>query len=413
LAALALAVALLLPSIAVAEEAPTAALDDAAVLVFPVITLGGDSASSAEGGDEAAAFGAALKAALGRALSEFSFTVKESSEALVQGEDLPVKASSIARAAGAGWAAVAFLEVADKRIAYTLRVYEVSESALASSAGFSVYAGLAALPLMDDSAKTVASKAAAYRASPARGVGEIIQYRISLTSPDEGAAVYIGAAGAQGSRAVGIIEDGFLLLPYIPFEKNTRIVLSLSAKDRSSIDIPIELGDEAPKVAAPALKKVDKGNILVGTGPGRLLGLGMTYRYFFRPDWSFLFINERLFAGFDFTAGSKPLVHAETWEGFGWYLLFPPSSPFRAGACVGGGFLFSFSSADSPTTSNYAFLDIAILPIEAFCEYRFKSELTLWLSARGAYSIDSSGLLGRGWLGNGTPDLSAGLLWRR
>jgi hypothetical protein len=75
--------------------------------------------------------------------------------------------------------------------------------------------------------------------------------------------------------------------------------------------------------------------------------------------------------------------------------------------------LASFSSSASPTSDNSVFMDVAIIPIEAFFEYRLKSGPTLWLSVRGAYSISSLGLLGWGWIGNGQPDLSVGLLWRR
>ncbi|MGA2545057.1 MAG: hypothetical protein ABSF43_00795 [Rectinemataceae bacterium] len=393
----------------VAQGMEATAPDAAAVLLFPAVILGGNG----PGGTEAATFSSALADALDRAFTELSFRVSRSSEALDQSEGLPAEASSRALAAGTRWAAVASVEVADKRIAYSFRIYDATEIALVASAGFSAYAGLTALPLMADSANAVASKTAAYRSSVSRGVGVPIQYRITVTSPDEGASVSIGAAGAWGSRPLGTIVGGALLLPYIPFEKGTKIVISLSEKGKAPIDIPIELGEEETHVAAPALRKLDKENLLLGTGPGRLLGLGITYRYYTRPEWDFLFVNERIFAGYDFGPNSIPLLHCETWEGLGWYLLFPPKSPFRLGAGVGWGFLASFSSSASPTSDNSVFWDVAIIPIEAFFEYRLKSGPTLWLSVRGAYSINSSGLLGRGWMGNGQPDLSAGLLWRR
>ena len=212
---------------------------------------------------------------------------------------------------------------------------------------------------------------------------------------------------------MGVVENGSLLLPYIPFDKGTEVVISLSGKSRESIDIPIVLGDEAPEVTAPALRKTDGENFLVGTGPGRLLGLGLTYRVYTRPDWNFIFMKDRLFAGYDFNPTSIPLLHLETWYGLGWYLLFQPQSPFRMGACVGGGFLFSLSSATSPTSAYSVFLDVALMPIEGFFEYRFRNGPTVWLSIGGTYSINSSGLLGQGWIGGGAPDITAGLLWRR
>ena len=391
---------------AVSEGA--SAPDDGVVALFPAVELG----ASGAGGDEAAVFGNALEEAMTRALTEFSFSVSRSAEGLDRGGNLAAEVSSRATAAGARWAAFASFEVADKRIAYTLRVYDAQENALVASAGFSAFAGLTALPLIEDSAKAIAAKAAAYRDSARKSGGGPVQYRISVSSPDEGASVYIGDPGGPDTRAAGTIRDGGLLLPYVPFEKGTRIVIGVVAKDRLPIEVPVVLGDEAPTISVPALRKADRGNLLVGTGSGRLLGLGATYRIFMRPDWNFIFLNERVFAGYDFSRGSIPLVHAETWEGIGCYMLFPPQSPFRLGACIGCGFLFSFSSAASPTSDSSIFMDVAIIPIEGFFEYRFKTGPTLWFSVRGSYSISSSGLLGVGWIGNGTPDLSAGLLWR-
>ena len=382
--------------------------DGGAVALFPAVEMGAGGA----GGDEAKALGNALEEAMAGALVELSFRVDRSAVGLDPGGDLAAEASSGATAAGARWAAFATFDVADKRLAYTLRVYDAPENALVASAGFSAYAGLTALPLIEDSAKAIAAKAAAYRDTARKSGGGPVQYRISVTSPDEGASVYIGDPGAPSSRAAGTIRDGGLLLPYVPFEKGTRIVIGIVAKDRLPTEVPVVLGDEAPNISIPALRKVDRGNLLIGPGPGRLLGLGATYRIYMRPDWNFIFVNERVFAGYDFSPGSIPLVHAETWEGLGSYLLFPPRSPFRLGVCIGCGFLFSFSSAASPTSDSSIFMDVAIIPIEGFFEYRFKTGPTLWFSARAEYSISPSGLLGLGWIGNGPPDLSAGLLWR-
>ena len=383
--------------------------DERTVLIFPVLVLRENSAD----GDETATFGTALMGALEKAFSDLSFHVVRTSVTLGQSEKVPVEASAHTLASGAKWAAVISLEIANKRIAYSLRVYNASETALVASSGFSSYAGITALPLFADSAKAVAAKTASFQDNPSNKTKGPIQYRISIESPDEGAAVAIGTGGAWGSRDVGIIESGSLVLPYIPFQKGTKIVVGLSKKDMVAIDVPIELGDEEQHIVIPALRKREKENLLVGTGPGRLLGLGVTYRIFTRPDWDFIFFNERIFAGYDFSPGSIPLMHMETWEGLGWYLLFPPKSPFRMGACLGGGILFSFSSASSSTSNNSVFADVAIIPIEGFMEYRFRSGPTLWLSVRGAFSINSSGLIGQGWMGSGQPDITAGLLWRR
>jgi hypothetical protein len=386
--------------------------DEGSVLLLPPL-ITQDAAGTRVTDEEANAFGKALEDALGRALSAENFRVVESTEALEGRRDLAAQASARALGAGVRWVSFADLGLSEKRIAYTLRVYDAAESALAAAASFSTYAGLSSLPLMEDSAKSAAAKAAAYRAALAGEGGKPVQYRITLNSPDEGASVFIGPAGKAGSLAVGTIEGGALQLPYLPFAVGTKIVIGLSARGRRALEIPVELGEEAPTLEAHALSRIDRENLILGTGPGRLLGLGATYRYFLKSEWSFYFLNDRLFAGYDFQKASKPVLHLEAWEGLGSYLVLPPSSRFRLGACVGGGFLFTHLSGASSAASSAVFVDLALMPVEAFFEYRPARGPTYCLSMRGAYSLSSSGLLGRGWIGNGGPDLTLGLLWGR
>jgi hypothetical protein len=386
------------------EAAAKPAPDDSALLLIPAAISMGDPASA----DDAAAFGSALDSALEQALLEKGFAVKRSPEPLPQGGD-PRDAAPLALDSGSGWAAMASVDLSDKRLACSVNIYDARDSALAASAGFSSYAGLSALPMMAEAAKSAAEKAAAYRSSTVREAGNQVPYRITLNSPDEGAIVSIGAAGSLGSRELGSIAGGSLVLPYLSLEKGSTIVLSLSAKNRISLDLPVKLGDEAPTVEAPAMKSLATEEFLVGTGPGHLLGAESTYRIFINPDWSFFYTNQRLFAGYDFTKGSVPVLHFESWTGLGWYLVFPPESAFRLGACVGGGVMLSASSAKLDSL----FVDVAIIPIQVFMEYRLPRGPTLWYSMRGAYSLGAGGLLGQGWIGGSGPDLSAGVLWRR
>jgi hypothetical protein len=390
----------LLPSRSIrAEEAVARPADDAAVLLFPATVLVGGGASR-EDGD---AFGTALDEAFTQALEDKGFQVVVPAARPEPGGDVPGEASASALAAGCGWAAAASLALEGDRLAYTLLVYDATDTALAASTGFSAFAGLSALPLMAEGAESVASKLAAYRASAERAAGPQVKYRITLTSPDDGASVRIG------EREVGVIEGGKLVLPYIPFERGSRIVITVSAKNRIPQEIPIRLGDEPTAVAAPALRKAAREEILLGTGPGRLLGLSTTYRAFIRPEWSFFFLDAKFFASYDFAHGSVPMLHFESWGGIGSYLLFPPESSFRLGACVGAGYILSASAK----ALGSAFTDPALIPMQIFFEYRPSRGPAYWLSVRGGYALGGSGLLDRGWIGNGPSDISFGALWRR
>jgi hypothetical protein len=396
-----------------AENPEAAILDDSTVILFPSIFSPNADGEAGGAVDEASAFGQALEGALGRALSSSGFLVSEAAGTLDGRAGTDEAASAVARAAGSRWVAYATFALADKRIAYSMRVVDATEAALAAASSFSAYAGLSSLPLMEDGARSVASKAAAYRSSSSLELGKPVQYRIAVNSPDEGATVFIGPAERAGSRPVGAIEGGTLLLPYLPFAIGSKIVLGLSAPGRKPAEIEVELGKEAPTIELPELRRIETRSLLLGTGPGRLLGMEATYRIFIKPEWSFLFINDRLFAGYDFAKGSTPVLHFEAWEGFGCYLVLPPESRFRFGACVGDGKLFSLVGPWSKGSKPTVFCDLALIPIELFMEYRGERGPTYWLSLRGAYSVDNSGLLGAGWIGKGGPDMSLGISWRR
>jgi hypothetical protein len=143
------------------------------------------------------------------------------------------------------------------------------------------------------------------------------------------------------------------------------------------------------------------------------MGAGAELRAYLAPEWSFIFLEDRLYAGYDFQTGSSPVLHEESWDGLGCYLFFPPSSRFRMGLTAGLGFLLSVTTL--PGSSKQVFFDLALLPVNLFGEYSLGKDLGIWMSLRSAYSLGfgSSGLLPRGWMANGAPALSLGMVWRR
>ena len=59
--------------------------------------------------------------------------------------------------------------------------------------------------------------------------------------------------------------------------------------------------------------------------------------------------------------------------------------------------------------------DLALIPLNLFGEYDIGRDKAIWLSIESAFSVGTggSGLLGRQWLDDGAPAISAGMLWRR
>jgi hypothetical protein len=361
--------------------------------------------------EDAATFGEALRSGLGRNLAAAGYSVLDETDALSPDAPEPAAAGARAAKAGATWAAVCELGLEEGRIAYRVAVYDAEDGSLAGGDAFSALSGLSAIPLMNDATARVVQGLAAYESAKAGLPRRLVDYRVVVRCPVEGALVSLDSPGAPSGTPLGKIRNGQLELPYYPFILGSTIHVSATAPAMSRTRAEAVLGAEAAVVELrPSSPPVD---LLLSTGSGHLLGAGGTYRAYLDPDWTFLFYEDRIFAAYDFAKGSTPVLHNELWSGFGWYLFFPPSSRFRMGYSLGWGALFSFLNA--PGLENHVFLDLALLPADIFFEYTLGKKMAAWISLSTAFSVGTgeTGLLGRDWMAGQAPIVSAGLLWRR
>ncbi|MGO8692360.1 MAG: hypothetical protein ACLQMF_01695 [Rectinemataceae bacterium] len=400
----AIAVLLLLAwgGVAEAQDSASPPVQPHRILLPPPIVEGGEGS-----GPLAEPFASTLRTSFSSAAAALGFSVSE--ESAGGGERDPAR---IARGEGAAWYALCFVAVVNDRLSYGIEVFSAWTGELVAADSFSAYAGPTAFPLIDDSATGVAARLASYvdggEDSPRRPVA----YRVTVRSQDEGARITLGSPDSRLSILAGTIRDGKLVLPYYPFARGSTIRLYVSAPGRRTETVGVYLGQAAPTVYAPSLERQSVQDLLVGTGTGRLFGVGVGYRRYVAPEWSFLFLEDHLFAGYDFLPGSSPFLHEEIWTGFGSYLLLPPESRFRFGAGIGMGWLFSYSTV--PEAQRRLYFDFALLPVYVFFDYSVARKAALWLSISAAYSLGtgSAGILGREWMGSGPPALSAGVLWR-
>jgi hypothetical protein len=388
-------------------RADPAAPDPTALLLFAPAIVSDNSITQADASD----LGEAFREDLRRELTDQGFKVLDPKPEAPSAPG-PEAIAAAARAEGAAWAALPRLGIDRSRLSYSARIYEAGEGALAAAAAFSTFAGIGALPLLERSARTAALRASAYR-SAASGASprELIPYRITLLSPDEGAAVSLsGGSTGDEDAYLGRIAGGRLLLPYLALEPGSQISIVVSQRGKRSAIVETLAGEGEQTVQAPPLQDSERQALSIETGPGRLLGLGLGYRYFLEPDWVFLFADGRAYAGYDFGAGSFPLFHAEAWEGAGAYLVLPPASPIRAGISAGCGLLFSFASI----SGDERFFDLALVPVKAFAEIKVSGPMSARLSIEAAYSLGlGSGIAEMGWMGGSLPLLfSVGMAWR-
>jgi hypothetical protein len=382
------------------------------VSLFPIVLHVGENTGETGDSTEVAAFSDALRSGLKRNLEAAGYPVAEVEEALPG--DLPEskEASDRAKKAGSAWAAVCELSLVSGRIVYRIAIYDAEDGSLGAGDGFSAFAGLSTVSLLENATARTALKLAAYeserRGTPRRLVG----YRLVVACPFEGAEVSVDLPGSSTALPAGRIEGGRLELPYYPFAQGSTLGITAVAPRHLPMHASVNLGVEAPPVIELAEPR-PRYDVLVGTGSGRLMGAGGQLRLYPGSEWFFFFAEYRLYAGYDFTAGSSPLLHNEIWQGVGWYLFLPPASRFRMGYSMGYGALISTVTEREATRRNFS--DFALLPVNLFGEYSLKKDMGIWMSLGFAYSPGASenGLLEQGWIGNGAPSLSVGALWRR
>ncbi len=416
-----LAQLLMLGSLSAQDQVPSAAPDQVpaaaagtgpqkapgSVRLFPAIVSADDPSQA----DDAATYAASLRSGLDQSLKAAGYQVAMADAALTPDLSEPAQAADLAHTAGNDWAAVCALSLSEGRLSYRVAIYDSADGSLAAGDSFSVLSGLGALRTMGDSAAAAVGRLGDYRAGHAGTVRTAVSYRIAVSCPSEGATVRIESPGLKSGAPTGKIKNGKVLLPYFPFLQGSTLVVSATTKLLQRMSTTVTLETQAPLIEL--MPRKPRFDILVGTGTGRLLGAGAELRAYIEPDWSFLFLEDRLYSGFDFLPGSSPVIHEESWNGLGWYLFFPPESRFRMGFSLGVGFLFSLTTAASP--SKQLFFDFALLPVNLFGEYSLGKDMAAWMSLRSAFSVgtEGSGLLARGWMGNGTPAISLGWLWRR
>jgi len=385
-----------------ADPAPQA--EGGSVSLFAVPASTEDPAS----GEEAGVYAEELRSSLQRRLTALGYAVQPAEAALSPELPEATQAAALARASGSAWAAVCALSLAQGRLSYRIAIYDAAEGSLAAGDSFSVLSGLGALRTMDDSAASAAARLADYRAGRAALIHRVVSYRVAIRCPAEGATVRVDSPGLKSASPGGTIRNGHLLLPYYPFLQGSTLLISATSVSGQRMAAKVVLGPEAPLVELmPPRPRLD---FLVGTGTGRLMGAGAELRTYIVDEWSYFFLEDRLYAGFDFQAASSPLIHQEVWNGVGCYLFFPPSSRFRLDLGLGWGILLSIPTIAG---SSSAFADLALLPLDLVGEFSLSRDSAAWLSVSSAFAVGNGGLLARGWMGNGAPAVSLGLLWRR
>lgn len=322
----------------------------------------------------------------------------------------PEAARDAALASGARWVFIARVSVESRRILWRAAAYDGRDGSLFGADAFSAYAGLSALPLLDASAKGVATAAATARAAPERPVP--IDYRLAFSSRDEGALVSFGLPGS-GAFAAGTIAEGGLEAPYLPFLPGERLVVGLEKPGYWPGGAMVRIKPKASTIALPPLLKKSVFTLGANYGTGRLLGAAVSARWYPLPDRVYLRAENALWAAYDFRPGSKAVLHDELRLGAGAYLFFDPAARFRASLGLGlSGIatIFTQPGLAAPTA-----FDLCLEPVFFTLEWH-EPTWAFVLEQRFPYSLGlESGLLPRDWLelgGKGPLFVSLGVIFK-
>jgi hypothetical protein len=357
--------------------------------------------------DAAEGFAHALAQALAResALAGIAATVAGSPDSALAE---PESARRVAASALARWVLVARCRIEGSRVLWRAAVYDGADGSLIGADAFSAYAGLSALPLIDRSAASAVQAAALGSRFSKRDAP--IQRRLVFSSADEGASVLLGGVGPD-ALTLGLVADGALEAPYLPFRPEQRLLVGLAKDGYWPASIRIKAQDsEKPIRLRPLMRKTGSA-FLASYGTGRLLGAAAGYRWYPLPDAVYLRAEDSIWAAYDFRPGSLPVIHDELRLGAGAYLFSPPGSRFRASAGLGISGIFTLLTAagiDDPVG-----FDLCLEPFFLTLEWH-RPTWALVLEQRFPYSLGiQSGFIPREWLslgGNGPLFLSVGAM---
>ncbi len=319
------------------------------------------------------------------AVSEGSGTEGETPDALD-------KAVAIANASGVRLCVVINVVVSARFLVYSVYAVDARYSLVLGSDSGSVYAGLTALAVIQDSAKAFVAHTIVRVVEAGAGSAAIpIPYAITLKSRDEGAEVFLG----ESQESAAVVENGIAVLPYIPLPENSRLAISLKKDGYYDSSRQVKLLGKEKAYTLPELRPLQNNALVLSWGYGRLLGMGGAYRHYLISDQVFLFGEDDLYLQYGFNPYASPVFHNDIFMGIGAYLFFDPSSAFRVSAALGGGAMLTL--LPQKYAQQRFFADYYAVPFCLQFEYFIRGR-QLVLEFRAPFAFDTgTGLLGQRW----------------
>jgi hypothetical protein len=227
---------------------------------------------------------------------------------------------------------------------------------------------------------------------------------ITFTSPQNGMEVVL-----EGQRNLGRIQDGSLVFQTNGVKAGTPLLLEKRLEGYHTVWQTV---NASPRIALPALPKMDTFALEVNWTAGQLEGAGATLRWYPVPNWLMIGFSEYLYTQIPFIPDAIWPIHSDSELFAGLYLFLPPQSTFRMGISAGAGVILT----SIPLTSLPLFTDVYINLLSAWLEWR-PGDFTLLFEIQGKLTLGiGDNLLGKNGLhwGPFLPPLKLGVVipWR-
>jgi len=375
-----------------------------------------DARYAPEAEAEGLSFADAVATAVGAAFAERGLSVRATERRRLgtdDGRGEPELAAEAGSAAGVPWVLVVRSTLDGRSLSWRIAVYDAAQGSLRAGDAYSAFAGLSALPIVDDSARAVAH---AWKTATLVSTDELSLVALGqrFVSKDSGVSVRYGSAAGDAYREAGTVTDGELVAAYAPFATGAPVHLEVYRDGYWTKDLVLTKGVTEKAVKLPRLQRVAGSAWGASTGFGRLLGAAVLYRWYPLPDRLFLKAENAFWTASDFLPGSSLVLHDEVRLGVGAYLQAEPDAVFRY--ALGTGFsAIGTLLTDAPGYESPAGVDLTLEPFWFTQEYHFPA-WALVLEERFPYSLGlDGGFLEQGWLSMnnmGPLFLSVGVLFK-
>ena len=184
-------------------------------------------------------------------------------------------------------------------------------------------------------------------------MGRLIRVTLLARAEDEGAEILLA-----GDHLAGRIANGKLSFST---KADTKLVI-VSQKEGYHPDRQVfKLGDRDKRIKLRPLIPIAKRGLELEYTSMQMLGLGVAYRYYIKPDQFLVRAADYLYLQYPFlNPNARPVVHNDFMLQVGHYVLFPPSSRFRVMVNTGLGAIITlftdlslYNNMDNPIFTDF------------------------------------------------------------